>query len=137
MRETARENAIQAATETPIYQDQRQIVRQLGAHLTEAFIGQVVGAGGAGGAIENIPFEPAIIEVYEPTGPTASKLIRGGGLAADVAVNAISGAVNATPAVVTQVGPGNWTVTLDTAEAPDGDTATVIIYGVRNVGGSL
>lgn len=134
-RETAREVAIQDSVATPIYQDQRQIVRGLGAHLTEMYAAKVVGAGGAGGSITEVPFEPAVIEVYEPTGPTMVKSI----FAADGAVHidAITGAANATPPTKTQVGEGNWTVGLPTALAPDGDTATVLIYGFRDVAGSL
>jgi len=137
MRESARELAVAPATETALYQDQTEIVRGLGKHLTEAFIAQVLGAGGAGGAILNVPFEPAVIEVSEATGPTLTKSIRGGGMPAAVELNMISGAVNANPPVVTQVGPGAWTVTLPTALAPDGDTATVVMYGVSHAGGSL
>lgn len=136
-RETAREIAIQGATETPVYQDQRQIVRQLGAHLSESFVGQVVGAGGAGGDLENVPFEPAVIIVSEATGPTLTLSIRGGAMPADVEVLMTTGAVNANPPVVSQVGEGDWTISLPTALAPDGDTATVLVMGLRDVGGSL
>lgn len=136
-RETAREIAIQASTETPIYQDQKQIVRQLGAHLTESFVGQVVGAGGAGGSLENVPFEPAVIIVTEATGPTLTLSLRGGLLPADVEVLMTTGAVNANPPVVSQVGAGDWTIALPTALAPDGDTATVLVMGLRDVAGSL
>lgn len=139
MREThagLQADGFQGRTDVP-YAQRAEIANALLRHATETFVGQVVGAGGAGGAIVNVPFEPSIILMSEATGPTLSLLVRGGGLAADVAVDMVLGGVNATPAVVTQVGPGDWTVTLDTAEAPDGDTATVVILGFKQAGGSL
>jgi hypothetical protein len=136
-RETARELALEDEVTTPIYQDQKQIVRKLGAHIPEMFVGQVLGAGGAGGSLLNVPFEPAMIDISEATGPTLVRHMRGGALPAAVDLNLITGAVNAAVPVITKVGNGDWTIALPTALAPDGDTATVVVYGYRDVGGSL
>jgi hypothetical protein len=106
-------------------------------HAAECFIGQVLGAGGAGGTLEGVPFEPAVIIVSEATGPTLTLSVRGGLLAADVEVLMTTGAVNANVPVVSQDGEGDWDVALPTALAPDGDTATVVIWGVRDTNGGL
>lgn len=140
MRETAREIAIKTPVETPIYQDQRQIVRNLGSHLPEAFMGQVTGAGGAGGDLENVPFEPALVEVINEGGgtPTWHKFAYpagGSALGVSVAAAAADGTANAP--TLTQVAEGDWTVGLNTTVAPDGETCTVIVYGFRDVAGSL
>lgn len=137
-RETAREVAIEAAVETPIYQDQKQIVRKLGAHLTECFMGQVLGAGGAGGDLENVPFEPALVEVINEAGatPTWWKFAM---LGTPIGLTVAAAAADATgnAPTLTQVGEGDWTVELDTTVAPDGETVTVVCYGFRDVDGSL
>lgn len=139
MRETARELAVEEATQTPIYQDQKQIVRKLGAHLTECYLGQVLGAGGAGGALTGIPFQPAVIEIINADGatPAFTKYAYPAGVGTGVQI--ILGALDATAEapVLSQVGPGDWTATLNTADAPDAETVTVIVYGFRDVAGSL
>ena len=120
------------------YPDHRQLVQGHLAHGAEMFMAQVVGAGGAGGSFV-CPFEPAVVEVYEPTGPTIAKsmFVAGGA----VHVNGISGAVNATPPTVAAVDANDksqgFTVGLPTALAPDADTATVICYGFRDTNNSL
>jgi hypothetical protein len=137
-RETAREVAVLEATETPIYQDQLAIVRNLGAHLTEAFIGQVAGAAGAGGDLENVPFEPALVVTLNDAGSTPTvglfALLGAGTVGMTVAAAAAAAAADAT---VTQVASGNWTIGLPTGLAPDGETVTVLAFGFRDVAGSL
>lgn len=137
-RETAREVAIQDAVATPIYQDQKQIVRGLGAHLTETFVGKVTGAGGAGGSLLNVPFEPAEVICLNQAGATPTFFHSV--FASDAAVHlsiAAAAAANANPPVLTQVGAGDWTVALPTAMAPDAEVVTVIVRGCRDVAGSL
>lgn len=140
MRETAREIAIREPVETVPYQDQRELVRRLGAHLPEAFMGQVTGAGGAGGSLLNVPFQPALIEVINEGGatPTWHKFAYpdgGSALGVSVAAAAADGTSNAP--TLTQVGAGNWTIALNTTVAPDAEVCTVIVYGFKVVAGSL
>lgn len=138
-RESAREVAIQDATSTPIYQDQRQIVRQLGAHLAECFIAQGDGAGGAGFEVTNVPFQPAVIEAINEGGatPTVSKFVYATSGTVGVAVAAAAADGTANAPTLTKVGNGDWTVSLPTALAPDTETVTLIMWGARDVGGSL
>lgn len=141
-RETAREVAIEAATESTIYQDQKQIVRKLGAHLSEAYMAKVTGAGGAGGSVEDVPFEPAYIEVWDVANLSLYKSYFASDGAVhmsviDTGAGATDLAANANPPVLTQVAEGDWTVALPTQMAPDGDTVVVLIKGFRNVAGSL
>ena len=136
MRETAREIAIKTPVETPIYQDQRQIVRNLGKHLTEMYMGEVLGAGGAGGTLLLVPFEPAYVRVINADGATPAVTEAAFSTnPAHVTVIAAA-ALQATPVAKTQVGEGDWTVTLPTALAPDAETVVVIVHGFRDVGGS-
>lgn len=138
-RETARESAIQDGTETPVYQDQLSIVRGLGAHLTETFMGQVLGAGGAGGSLLNVPFQPASIEVINEAGstPAWSKYVYPGGVGIGVLVTTATADATSEAPALTRVAEGDWTIVLDTADAPDGETVTVIVQGFREVAGSL
>lgn len=136
-RETAREVAIQEATETPIYQDQKQIVRQLGAHLSEAYIAQGTGAGGVGFDIENVPFEPAVITAINQGGATPAVHHSVFSPTPAHATVAAAAAANATPPTLTQVGEGDWTVTVPVGMAPNGEVVTLLIYGVRDVAGGL
>lgn len=136
MRETYAESQIPAAVDSPVYLDAQQIARGLMGRNVEGFIGQVVGAGGAGGDLLNVPFEPAVIIALEPTGPTGTLMIRGMSVA-DVKVNLITLAAATVFPSVTKVGANDYTVSCPTALAPDGDTATLICFGVRNPGTGL
>lgn len=137
-RETAREVAIQDATETTPYQDQRQIVRGLGAHLGEMWMAQAAGAGGAGCDIEGVPFEPALVEIINQAGatPAWSKCIYPAGGSA-IGVTIAAAAAAATAPTLTQAAEGDWDIAIPTALAPDGETVTVIVYGFRDVASSL
>ena len=139
MRESYAESQMPEAVESPKYLDAKQIVRGLGRHLTESFMGVVTGAGGAGGSIVNVPFEPAIVRVVNAGGATpavAESFFPDGDTARHVLVTAAV-ALNANPPVLTQVGENDWTVALPTQLAPDGEEVVVHIIGFRPVGGSL
>ncbi|HET6494946.1 MAG TPA: hypothetical protein VFH61_06235 [Thermoleophilia bacterium] len=141
-RETYIESQIAANSPSaqPQYLDAAQIARGLGQHLTECFIGQVLGAGGVGGTLTGIPFNPAVIEIINEAGsaPAFTKYVM---LATPIGVQIILAAADATseaPAVSAVAGPPRtWSALLDTADAPDGETVTVICYGARDVNGSL
>lgn len=137
MRESAAFAAVPAkGSESVPYPTHREIVSGLLKHLTEAFVGEVVGAGGAGGDLAGIPFEPAVIVLSEGTGPILQAQLPGSAGAVDV--NLITGAPAGTaiPAAVKQM-DGTWTLSLPTALAPDGDTVSLLILGFREMAGSL
>lgn len=136
-RETAREAAIQPETQTPIYQDQRQIVRQLGAHLTERFTGKVTGAGGVGGTLTGVPFRPGEIIAINQAGATPAYYHSV--FASSAAVHAsiiLATAANANPPTITDAGDGTFTIGLPTQMAPDTEVVTVVCIGYRDVNGS-
>ena len=118
------------------YLDSRQLANGMLRHMTESFVGEVLGAGGVGGVLENIPFEPAAILVSEATGPFLQLQLPGS--AAKVDINMITGAAagGAIPAATLEA-DGLYDLALPTGMAPDGDTASVLILGFRDVGGSL
>jgi len=138
-RETFMEAQIPTGVESPVYLDARQITRGLGQHLTESFLGQVLGAGGIGGVLANIPFQPATIEIINADGaaPAFTKYAYPSGVGTGVQV--ILGALDATAEapVLTQVGPNDWSAALDVADAPNAETVTVIVTGFRDVNGSI
>jgi hypothetical protein len=141
-RETARELAIEPATETTIYQDQTDIVRKLGAHLAEKVMVQGTGAAGAGFTITGLPFEPAEIEAINEAGatPALHKWVYpdgGSALGVSIAAAAADGTANA-PGITRQAGPPvTWDVAVNTTIAPDTEVVTLLITGFRVVGGSL
>lgn len=118
------------------YPDHRQLANGMLALMTEAFVGEVLGAGAAGGDLAGIPFEPAVILLSEGTGPILQLQVPGS--SAKVDVNMISGAPAGTaiPAAVLQ-GDGTYTLSLPTGLAPDGDTVSLLILGFRDTQGSL
>ncbi len=136
-RESFAETQIPAAGKTDIpYPDHVAVVRKLGQHLTEAYVAQGVGAGGTGVDITGVPFSPAYMRLSEATAPLLQEQwhLSDGTV---VGINSITGADAAADATVTKVGTGDYTVSLPTGVAPDGDTVTCIFYGARDVGGSL
>lgn len=140
-RETAREIAIESSVESPVYVDQKQITRNLGSHLAEAYIGQITGAGGAGGTLSGVPFDPALIEVLNEAGatPTTWKFVNlaSGGIGVTTAA-AVADATASFPTVTRVAGPPiTWDVAVPTAVAPDTEVVTVICYGARDVAGGL
>jgi hypothetical protein len=132
------EAQIPTGVERPVYQDSRDIVRGFGQHIPEMFIGQVTGAGGAGGSLLNVPFEPILMEVINEAGATATwhKFVNfGTPIGISIAAAAADGTANAP--TVTRVGANDFTVALNTTVAPDAEVCTVICYGIRDVNGSL
>lgn len=121
------------------YKDNRELVNGALRHMAEMFCGQVLGAGGAGGDLLNVPFEPAAIEIINEAGatPTWIKYVNINGTLIGVTVAAAVADGTANAPTLTEVGDNDWTIGVDTADAPDGETVTVIVYGYRNIAGGL
>jgi len=120
------------------YADHRAIARSLMGHAAECFVGQVTGAGGAGDTLANVPFNPGVIMTFNEAGaaPSVSWYAM---LATPIGVQTILAVADATseaPAV-TDNGDGTFDVLMDTADAPDGEVATVVCFGVRDTDGGL
>jgi hypothetical protein len=139
-RETFAEAQIPAngAADVP-YADHRQISRGLMGHAGECFVGQVTGAGGAGGTLSAVPFEPAVIEIINEAGaaPALTKYVNlASGVIGVQIILAAADATGTAPAI-TQAGANDWDILLNTADAPDTEVVTVIVYGVRDTDGGL
>jgi hypothetical protein len=137
MRKTFRERQIPTGVESAIYQDPRQIVRHLGSLLTETYLAKVTGAGGAGGVIEGVPFEPAVIQAFRITDTAAfykSVLATDGALHLQVIAAA---GENDNPPTIEEQEDGTWNVTIPTQMAPNDAVVVVEIRGSRAVEGSL
>lgn len=121
------------------YKDNRELINGTLRHMAEMYMGQVLGAGGAGGSLLNVPFEPAAIEIINEAGatPTWIKYVNIGGTLIGVTVAAAVADGTANAPALTEVGDNDWTITVDTADAPDGETVTVIVYGFRDIAGGL
>ena len=119
------------------YKDNKELVNGVLKHVPELFVAQGTGAGGAGFAITNVPFEPAALVSLNQAGanPAICHSIYSPTAAHTITILAV--AANANPAVITQVGDNDWTVTLTTQMAPDGEVVTVLLFGSRDVSGSL
>ena len=117
------------------YSDHKEIANTL-RHAAEVFVGNVTGAGGVGGVLSGIPFEPAIIDLYEPAGPVMQRDLPGAG-GTRVKVNLITGAAAATAFVIATDGPGFWKVTFAVGHIANAAVATIVCTGFRSVGGSL
>ena len=135
-RKSAMDNAIPTGVQSAVYQDARQLAAGLLGYVHEAFIGQVLGAGGAGGNLDDVPFEPAVIIALEPTGPTGTLMIRGMTVS-DVKVNLITLAAATVFPTISQLSATSWRVACPTALAPDGDTTTIVCFGVKNATSGL
>lgn len=137
-RETYAESQIPTGVADVPYADQTKVARGYLKHSPECFIGQVTGAGGVGGELTGVPFEPAIVEVLNQAGavPAYHKSIFASSGAVHATIAAAT-AANATPPVLTQVDENDWTVALPVGMLPNAEVATVIVWGVRSVGGSL
>ncbi len=118
------------------YPDWRQIAFRMFTHAVDAFVGEILGAAAAGGDLAGIPFEPAAIVLSEATGPLIQLQIPASGGKLDI--NLVTGvaAGTAIPAAVQQP-DGTWTLSLPTGLVPDGDTASLLILGFRDVAGGL
>ena len=120
------------------YVDQRTLVQGILRHSAEKYVQKITGAGGAGGSIAAVPFQPAIVEAINQAGgaPAYYKSV----FASDAAIHMsviLATAANATPPVLTDNGDGTWKVALPTAMAPDGEVVTVVITGVNDIAGGL
>lgn len=136
-RESYMESQIPTGVESPVYLDGRQISRGLGQHLSEAYVAQGTGAGGVGFAVLNVPFEPAVIVALNPAGaaPAVHHSIFSPTPAHTTTI--LAAAANATPPTLTKVADNDWTITVPVGMAPDGEVLTLLVYGVRDIGGSL
>lgn len=135
MRQSYAETQIPAGVADVPYPDHHKIVRGLGRHMTEMYAGEVTGAGGAGGSLLNVPFEPAMVRVVRPHATTSILNLTIFAASATTSVNEKDGTVG-TNATKTKVADGNWTVGLPTGIAPDGVTVQVIVHGFADAGGS-
>jgi len=127
-RDNYAQSQIPTSQDSVPYADHREIAQGLGRHMTDSFVGEVVGAGGAGGDLTGIPFEPAVIYLSEATGPSLQLQLPGS--AAKVDINLITGAAAGTAVPdATQEADGTWTIALPTALAPDGDTVSAWCLG--------
>jgi len=121
------------------YKDNRELINGVLRHMPEMFLGQVLGAGGIGGVLAGIPFEPATIEIINADGsaPAFTKYAYPGGVGTGVQILAATLDATAEAPVLAQVGPNDWTATLDVADAPNAETVTVIVHGFRDIAGGL
>lgn len=132
-RTTYAEAQIPTGAQDVPYATQHSIATKFGKHMTEAFVGEVTGAGGAGGDLTGIPFDPAIVLISEATGPALQLQVPGS--SGDVDINMITGAAAGTaiPAAVAQA-DGTWTISLPTGLAPDADVVSCVCLGFREDG---
>lgn len=138
MRESHAELQIPTGRQDVPYGDQRTLVNGVFRHQTEMFIGKVTGAGGVGGALTGVPFEPAYIKCLNEAG--ANPAVYDSVFASDAAIHTetiLAVAINANPPVVTRVGAGNFTIALPTEMAPNTEVVTVLVFGARDLAGSL
>jgi hypothetical protein len=113
-----------------------EIANKMFKHGAEAFVGEILGAAGAGGSLANIPFEPAVIVASDAAVPLLQAQLPGSAAKVDIDMITGAAAAAAIPAAVQQP-DGTWTLTLPTGLAPDGNTVSLLILGFRDVGGSL
>jgi hypothetical protein len=106
-------------------------------HVSECYIGEVLGAGGVGGTLTEVPFQPAYVRVLNADGatPAVTEAVFSTNPAHITVI--LAAALQATPVALTQVGENDWTITLPTALAPDGETVVVVAFGVRDTDGGL
>lgn len=137
MRSSYAESQIPADGKSGVpYADRREMVGQF-RHGAEMFVGEVYGAGGAGGVLRAIPFEPAAVRLYVTATPL--KQITVVGATGQIDIDDITGGAAADPLVIAadDLNPGKWKVTIPFASLADGDRANLICEGCRQVGGSL
>jgi hypothetical protein len=131
-RTTYAEAQIPTGAEDVPYATQHDIATKFGKHITEAFVGEVTGAGGAGGDLTGIPFDPAIVLISEATGPLLQLQVPGS--SGDVDINMITGAAAGTAIPAAVASGSTWTISLPTGLAPDGDVVSVVCLGFREDG---
>lgn len=139
MRQSYQDTQIPTPVEKPLYLDPHQIARGLCKHMTERFMGTVLGAGGAGGSLTGCPFRPAIIRVINGAGATPrvnESFFPDGGTAQHVSTTTAA-ATNANPPTITEVSSTSYTIGVPTQLAPNGETVIVECIGFRATGGSV
>jgi hypothetical protein len=141
-RQTYTDADIKDGADSVPYKDHREMVNGTLKHMAEMFMQKVTGAGGAGGAVTSIPFEPAIVEVWGVDSLSLFKSYFASDTAVhfsliDTGAGATDLAANATPPVVSQDGDQDWDIDLPTEMAPDSEEVVVVVWGFRDVNGSL
>lgn len=140
-REQSIDNNIQLPKAEVPYPDQFEVAGRLCRRMEECFMGTVLGAGGVGGSLLLVPFQPAIVRCYNNLGATPAiwdSFFLDPGTAKHL-VTILAVANNATPPVLTRVAANNWTIALPTQMAPNAELVLVVAYGFRSGGadGSL
>jgi len=129
-----RQNSVRGTAGVP-YADRAESAEAM-RHAAEVFVGTVTGAGGVGGVLSGIPFEPAIVDLYEPAAPVMQRDLPGVA-GARVKVNLITGAAAATAFVIApDTAPNTWKVTFAVGHIANAAVATIVCTGFRPVGGS-
>lgn len=130
----AEEQIPEAGKEAVPYPDYAQVVNKLLKHTAEAQLRSVTGAGGAGGTIEGIPFEPAVVIAINAAGATPTTFVSmfGGDAARHVSIAAAT-AANANPPVKSGSGT-DWDLAIPTQMAPNGESLSVLILGFSDAG---
>lgn len=143
MRQSALQNLIPAGGADAVpYPNHHEVTNGYLKHAVEMYSGSIVGAGGAGGVLSDIPFEPAIVDIHK-TAATSIFQRRLIGPAGAVDINMKDGTAAGSPIAVavdndgTDGNPKTWKVTLVTGLAPDAATVIVVCTGFRDIGGSL
>lgn len=124
-------------TESVPYATRREMANGFLGHIAEKFVGEVTGAGGVGGELTGIPFEPAIVDLYDVSVPLMQRQIPGSSAAIDVNLIDGTAAANALVVAVDDASVPSWKVTLDVNLAPNAAVVSVVCTGVRQVRGSL
>lgn len=139
MREQYSDSQIPTSEQQIPLPDHSRVARVLGKHVSEKFMGTVLGAGGVGGSLLHCPFQPAIVRVINALGatPRVSESFFPTGKTAQHVSTILAVALNANPPVLTRAAQNDWTVALPTQLAPDGETVVVEITGFRDLDGSL
>lgn len=132
-RESFQQTQIPTSIESIPYLDPLTLAQGMFKHAASFHMGTVTGAGGVGGTLEGVPFEPAIIVCLNPAGVAPAVHISTFGDAADHVSIILATAANATPPVIT--GSANdWDVALPIGMAPDAEVLTVICIGFAALG---
>lgn len=133
-RQSFAELKIPTGAEDVPYPNHRALANGQLLHTADAYVGSVVGAGGVGAILSGIPFEPALVDIHEPTAPLQQRR-----LPDDVQVNLITGAIAANNVVVEvdDAAVPSWKITLPATIAPDADTVYLVCTGVRDVSGGI
>lgn len=122
------------------YSDAFKIARGFLKHMGEMYCGQITGAGGAGGTLSGIPFEPAAVLIYNLDAGTPFMQFSPPGRLGTAAEQLNIGAAAAAGSAAIPAGVlsgDTYDLTLPTGLAGDGNVVEVIVWGFRDVAGSL